>query len=490
MNRFNARNEKGFALISVMMVSFILLALTGATYARAFIEAREVERTLEQSQSNFAAEAGIQLALVQINSNGFTGFINTDTTVLNGINFQDIQGNPLGNFNVNIAYPGQADWVTIRSSFTVDGNLTTLEGRVFLDSNLSKYMVYADASNVGLGASLKLGYNDGINPGGVSGDEFDRAAVYGTGDITFYGNNIEVYGDIHAEDNVVGNSTSTVHGDVYSTNFDQDIFGNVIATGVSGNLTINDGFNGGNDNFDRNGDQTIDVDDAPDHHALTADGNQDAHKIEVIDPLNLAFYEANNSVPALSGGNKKKRYLKFEVDPDPNNQGSTRILEYKNAKFEGDPVIHDNLPKNAIVYVKGDAYVQGEIEGRVSVVASDDLVFYGNMTYAESESYSDENHSAAYIAKDKIFLHPKDIEISGILYAEKGNSNGSVALDAGYGNPKNNGHFRLFGNVVIKGTANTSLYGPNRIYGYDENLKHYRPPGIPVTPDLRTVRQA
>ena len=58
------------------------------------------------------------------------------------------------------------------------------------------------------------------------------------------------------------------------------------------------------------------------------------------------------------------------------------------------------------------------------------------------------------------------------------------------GASKLNGHFRQYGNIVMNGTANTSVYQFDRAFMYDPNVKYYRPPGLPVQPVLRLVREA
>ncbi|MSR77663.1 MAG: hypothetical protein EXS63_05495 [Candidatus Omnitrophica bacterium] len=87
------------------------------------------------------------------------------------------------------------------------------------------------------------------------------------------------------------------------------------------------------------------------------------------------------------------------------------------------------------------------------------------------------------MAKDKVFVRPASLEISGtgcrLQYRRTIGSH-----------RKTNGHFRIYGNIIMNRTANTADYANDRSYGRDPNLKYFRPPGIPVRPELRTVRES
>lgn len=490
-NRF-PNNEKGVALISVYLASIFMATIAGAAFTKSFFEMRQVEREIARLRSFAAAEAGVQNGLVQIAANGYTGFINTAS--MNVASFQAVDGTQVGSFSVSFDYPNQADWVTVQSTATVDGDTRVLEGRVFLDSNLSKYLVYADTADFGSGNNAQYGEPDTTDanhdgqpdyPELVPPNENNRAAVYFTGNWIHSGSNVKLYGDSNAEGKILGNSSAKIHGDTYSGSFSQTMTGIVTDSGVTGGVKVGDGFA---DDTDRNGDGSVTAADYPDYHKLSAAGGGDSHKKETLTPINHNFYTANNSTPQFGGAVAQSRYLQFVPI---NNGAATQIVEYSNASFTS-VVSTQNLQSNAIVYVKGNTYVKGEIGGRVSVVSSNSIYLDGNLTYANGQKTADATHSAALLAKDKVYFRANDLTVSGILYGEN-SGGGSTVFNGSYNtqgqlDPGSKEKLRLYGNRVMKGSTNLSVY-PDRVYGYDKNLKYFRPPGIPVVPSLRTVRE-
>lgn len=512
------KDQRGFALISVYLVSMVVLILSTAAFASVLVESRLIDREITRTQASSAAEAGLQTALAQIGATAtaYTGFINAAS--ISSTPFQSATGTAAGSFSVGFVYD-QMDWVILTSQGTVlntaagspAGSTTTcsLEGRVFLQSNLSKYLMYANTSTLGLGSNLILGANDGINPQGVPANENERAALYYTNNLDFSGSNINIYGDTHAENFISGSNTNIIHGDTYVGGFTQDTQGRVTNDGINGTLLVNDGFN---DDIDRDGNGIINANDYTDRHDLLTSAqqitplNDDSRREEVIDQVNLAFYQAHNSSAATSRGygtTTAERYFIFEPTADGT---QTKVLvynsqtQYNSAKSE-DKVDEFTLPPpssltdKAILYNNGKAHVKGTIAGRVAVVSSDDILFDGNINYAGNSSYCSQQNSAAFMARDRVYFRPESLEVSGIIYADKAGS-GTLAIDSDYNTSgqsrpqdKYDGHFRHFGNLIMDGEANTSNYYNDRAYVYDPNLKYYRPPGLPIRPELRTVRE-
>lgn len=485
-------NEKGVAVLTVFLVTVVMTGLSLATFSRAFAQTRAVELEFTKLQSYSAAEAGLQRALAQIAANAYTGFINT--TSLSSSALQSTSGNTVGTTSATIAYPNQADWVTVQATGTVNGVSKEVEGRIFLDSNLSKYLIYSDTTTLSLGSNLVLGVNDGTNPQGVPYNEDERMATYHTNDLDFAGSNINIYGDAHAERLIDGSTNSVVHGDTYAGNYTLTSSGSVSDDGVNGTLTVNDGFS---DDIDRDGNGTITSTDYPDRHDLTSAGADDAHSTENLDDVDTNFYKSHidSALPSTwAGTTSTSRYIELAPSADGS---KTKVIVYTSSTYGTVSSTYTLSATNSIIYNTGRLYIkQGSVVGRVSVVSSDDIMFDGNVRYKNSASYCSSDHSAAFIAKDKVYFRPTSLEVSGIVYARKGGSSDSLAIDSNYDtsgnyNPsaKTNGHFRLFGNVITNGTGNTSNYTNDRAYVYDPNIKYYRPPGIPVRPVLRTVRE-
>lgn len=474
-------NERGGALIVSYLAVASLMILAGTTYGQALAQRWAVDREITKIQGVCAAEAGLQSALAQIADEAYTGAINTAAIEIP--TFQSIAGDDVGEVSVAIDYPNEADWVVVTAEATVNGQPTALEGRVFLESNLSKYLVYADTGNFSSGTNAQYGSSDGVNPMGVSANEKDRAAMYFTGDWSVTGSNVTMYGDVHTETQIAVTGSGHVYGDSYASTFAQNGSGTVTDDGVDGTLTIADGFS---DDSDRDGSGAVTSADAPDRHDLTEGGSGDAHALDELTAIDLAFYAEHNDMPTFAGATAKDRFLKLEASGD-----HTVVKEYKAANYN---VLLNTyaLPANAIVYVNGSAYVKGQINGRVSVVSSNDVYLEGNVSYGGGQTTADPTHSAAFLAQDKIFFRANTLSVSGILYGEN-ESSSSVVFDSNYNtngqqSPGTKVSLHLYGNRVMVGSTNLGNY-PTRIYDYDANLKYYRPPGIPVVPELRVVRE-
>ena len=521
------KDQRGFALISVYMVSTVVLIISMAAFGSVLNESRLINREIARTQAYAAAEAGLQTAMAQIGqaATAYTGFIKTTRIPVTGEqDFLSAMETPLGSFSVEFDYHDQLDWVTCTATakvpLTAETNeILQLEGRIFLQSNLSKYLMYANTPSLALGSNLTMGVHDGTNPQGVSANENDRAALYYTNNLDFSGSNIHIYGDTHAENFISGTSSNTIHGDTYVGGFAWDTQGRVTNDGINGTLTVNDGFN---DDIDRNRDGAMNASDYTDRHDLLKGAtatqteeemksfNIDARREEVIDTVNLTFYQEHNASVVTQrnyGTTAAERYFVFEPTADAT---QTKVIVYGSlARFNADNrqyktdefTLPSGLPlpsgengEKAILYNRGSVHVKGTIAGRVAVVSSEDILFDGNIKYAGNNSYSSQQNSAAFLAKDVVYFRPEDLEVSGIIYADKSSSS-SVAIDSDYNvsgqyrpQDKYDGHFRHFGNLIVDGVGNTSNYALDRAYVYDPNLKYYRPPGLPILPELRTVR--
>ncbi|MDD5226296.1 MAG: hypothetical protein PHV97_03805 [Candidatus Omnitrophica bacterium] len=277
------KDQRGFALVSVYLVSTVVLIIALAAFGSVFAESRLIDREITRTQAYAAAEAGLQTAMAQIGqaATAYTGFVDTTRIPPTGEqDFRSVTNTPVGSFFVEMDNPNKLDWVTCKATakipLTTETNqIIQLEGRVFLQSNLSKYLMYANTPSLALGSNLKMGIDLRVtgesaeerakHPEGIVANENDRAALYYTNDLDFSGSNIHIYGDTHAENFISGTNSNTIHGDTYVGGFAWDTQGRVTNDGINGTLTVSDGFT---DDTDRNGDGTVNANDYTDRHDL------------------------------------------------------------------------------------------------------------------------------------------------------------------------------------------------------------------------------
>ncbi len=497
LNRFN--NQKGAALISTYIIGLIALTYSVASYSSALYQAKHLERDVQKVNSYAAAEAGIQKAMQQIAAGAYTGTI--DANAIASTTYQSTAGVNVGTYSVAITY-NDADWVIVTATGTAGGSTTVLEGSVFLESNLSKYSVYITENTTG-GANLTLGASDGVNPRGVPENYVKRAKYYYEGTYTFGGSNINIYGDFNIAGGITGHSSAMtqIYGDAYTGPYAENSSGAVTASGItnSSNVTVNDGFS---DDEDRNASGSVTSTDAPDIHDLNATGAGDANKIETLPTVDTSWYSTNNDVTAFNTAGNRFLILADNGSGTATTVKQVTATQYKafitTGTFSGSPTSTTTLPNRAVVYNNGSLYVTGSVTGRVSFVSSNDIYMDGSgVSYYGGARYASSSHSAAFIASDQIFLRGDSMNLSGILYA-RNSGNHSTGVEAGYAPSSTDytnstadsskAYLRFYGNTVMDGTTNTSVYS-DRAWVWDSNLSKYRPPGIPVTPELRMVRE-
>lgn len=459
------RNEKGVILLSSVFLVTVLAGFSAAFLTRSINELWAVEREEDRLQAYCGAEAGFQASLGQIGSNSYTGFVNTSdytgSLYLNGSKVSDVAAN---------VTPESSDFITVESTGTTSAPYNikrSIRARVFLDSNLSKYLVYAETTSFSSGSGAQYGepmtdpdtgnvVYDENGRARVPIDEYDRAMMYFTGDWNISGSGVEMYGDVYVEDDLNVSSGRSV--DVYGDTMVRDQYQNY------GSLNVDDTY-----------------DDGADKRRMSS-GMEDT-----LQDINLTFYRDHNSVPTF-GQEARSRYLEFDVSADGTH---TVIREYNDRVYSNEIATHD-IPSTGIVYVNGDAYIKGTIKGRVSVVASDDIFIQDSLVYANGEKHADESDAAAFMARDKLYFCGNNMETCGIFYAERVYSD-NPAFDSNYNvygrsDPYSKNYLRIRGNRIIKGNTNLGNYD-NRAYIYDPYLKKYRPPGLPITSVVSFVRE-
>lgn len=441
----------------------VLIGISVMFLSRSINELKAVDRELDRYRAYCAAEAGFQGALSQIGKTSYTGFVNAADYTATLV----VGGSPVGSCVATVA-PDTSDFIIVESTGIGQYTNRILRARVFLDSNLSKYLVYADTSSFGSGNNAQYGEAlideatgtvvlDKNGRERVAEDDYERAKMYFTGDWNISGTNIQMYGDVYAGDdlNVPSGASGDVHGDTYVSDTYYE----------NGQLTVDDTY-----------------DDGDDKRQMTAE-MQDS-----LTSLDLNFYSSHNNISAF-GGSSQSRYIEFV---ESNDGTHTTVHEYDNRTYSNLINTYD-VPSTAIIYVNGDAYIKGTIKGRISVVASDDIFIQGDLVYANGLQRADVSDAAAFIAKDKLFFCSSDADVSGIFYASRAYSS-DPAFDARYDtygnyNPGAKNDLRIRGNRIIHGTTNLSYYNGERHYIYDPYLKKFRPPGLPVTSVVSFVRE-
>ncbi|MFH0839710.1 MAG: hypothetical protein V1883_01680 [Candidatus Omnitrophota bacterium] len=219
--------EKGWALITVLVVLFVMFALVGAFLFLATGARLINERYHENAAALYLAEAGVDYSIWEINYGGadFSGWTGDPaieaTKSIN--NIQDSDGNIYGNVNISVYNFGQ-NIVTVRSA----GTFTSLTGpqvsrtiQVILKEH--KLFNYAILTSEGIDMS-----------GSVTIDSYDSAQgpyggsnVFQNGDIvtnnqgdpaiTISGNNVAVNGDAATGP---GGTIDDPHGDITGGTYD------------------------------------------------------------------------------------------------------------------------------------------------------------------------------------------------------------------------------------------------------------------------------
>ncbi|MDD2656877.1 MAG: fibrobacter succinogenes major paralogous domain-containing protein, partial [Patescibacteria group bacterium] len=195
----------------------------------------------------------------------------------------------------------------------------------------------------------------------------------------------------------------------------------------------------------------------------------------------------------LGTNNREGWHLKFKDDGTfdtfrVNNINST------NYDITSEFIVSGNrpIPVNGVIYAPMNIWVDGVVNGRVTVVADNDYNIYlpGNLTY--KEKYSDD--VLGLLADKDILLTysvPNNMEVNGALLARTG----SIGRKYTYYSVKNS--FNFFGSQIAYenryGMKHYNYFGQidsgfiNTSYTYDGNLLYQPPIGIPVIPQYKLI---
>lgn len=155
-------NQKGFALLGAYLVSIVLLITSFVAFSSSFTGARVIDRETARAQAYASAEAGLQAALAQIGRNAYLGSINTATIAANDL--KDVNGVTVGSYSATMLTPSpeglKAGWIICRVLATSGNETRMIEGRIFLNTNLSKYPMFASLSSPRYAAAFAFGQGD------------------------------------------------------------------------------------------------------------------------------------------------------------------------------------------------------------------------------------------------------------------------------------------------------------------------------------------
>ncbi len=427
---------KGTAMIAALIFLLISAIATSSYLVLVTNEGRMTDQLNDSVRAFYLAEAGVEQAIYQLSQNQMAPNAADIGTALAQI---QIGADPQETYWVDMTYNTLSgpDSVTVISIGNFHGRTRTIKVMASLESALPRFMVLVDTANWGSGNGAKYGRDDGVSPRGTPFSPANRMRMYLKGNYAA-SVNVDIFGDLFAEGNFSSKASSDVHGDAY--------LGGIFDNGG----IIDDGWNIGD------GDLPVDL------HTLQPD------QIVEYPILDMTFYAANNDL-ALVG----TKYLDFT-----DNGTSTTVKEYSDASYTT-LLSTSVLPQEGVLYVDGDAHVRGTIKGHVTVVASADILFQGDVDYANGTSYSDESDSAAYLAADDLFFLRQNLNVSGIFYTAPGGQFTSSSGDA------NKQTLNIYGNRIMATQSNMGPY-KTRNYLYDSQIYNFPPPGLPVRPIIQS----
>lgn len=176
---------------------------------------------------------------------------------------------------------------------------------------------------------------------------------------------------------------------------------------------------------------------------------------------------------------------------DVNGGAHNEDLDYNTRSFQYNIAI----PDNGIIFVKDHVWVEGVVNGRVTVGAtkySTDpstqarILIPNNLTYLAKDG----NHSLGLIAEKDVlvtYYAPNDLEINAALFAQKGSAQ---FYNFSGGNVKNSitiygavGSFGVWTWSWVNGSGNIVSGYTYSYTTYDSNLLYSPPPSFPLSAD-------
>lgn len=172
----------------------------------------------------------------------------------------------------------------------------------------------------------------------------------------------------------------------------------------------------------------------------------------------------------------------------------------RNLIRDDDPTAYTNVPipaDCALIYVEDKVWLEGTVEGRVSIAAADpadlvvkSMVLHNNITYNSATS------GLLAIAEDDVLVGydvPDDMELNGIFVAKEGKFGRNYYSSNYQGGDRCRNSLTINGTIVSNGRVGTKWTGSGcgsygsgfetRYNSYDRNLVSDPPPLTPETSD-------
>lgn len=143
-----------------------------------------------------------------------------------------------------------------------------------------------------------------------------------------------------------------------------------------------------------------------------------------------------------------------------------------------------------LIYVEGDAYVAGTLDGRVTIVTDGAIHVTNNILYASDPSTNaDSNDALGLISKNDVWVEPScptNMSLFAHIMATgyAGSPDGRGSFGAINYSTRSNGTLRMYGGIVqdlraAVGLANGS-HGYKKLYSFDTRFATNPPPFYPV----------
>lgn len=457
MTNYNLKNKKsGYILIQVIVFSAIVVYLLGALMGWAVINIKASKQSSDQEQARQIAEAGIDYYRWHLAHAPTDFYDGTGISAPYTHNFEDKNGNIIGNFTLNITPP------------TLGSTLVTIEstGKVNADPNISK--------------KIKVE---------LAKPSIAKYAVVANDNMRF-GAGTEVFGPIHSNGGI----------------FFDGIAHNIVSSGVASYTdpdTKHTEFGVHTSISPADPWPPADVPDRPD---IFQTGRQfpspavDFSGITADLAQMKTAAQADGFWQAGSGSNRYGYHIILKTDHTFDlRKIKTLIPDCSNTAWSietEDSTINYPMPENGLIFLEDNVWVSGQINGdRLTIIAAvlpDAVATRKNITINNDLLYShyDGTDVIGLIAQNNInvgLISEDNLKIDAALIAQKGRVGRyyySATCSPTYYKRQTLTLSGMIGTYLRYGFAYTGGFGyQNRNLNYDANLLYAPPPSFPLTSD-------